>query len=409
MTLTAVVALILAGLAKPYEAMNALQAAAAEYSRIVVIFNAVAVPAHMLLRSNSLAYVGMGIGESIGRLAFKWRLGQTFLVAAISLVMTYVMAGLFHNTTSILVSAAIITAICAEYKVPGVPVLSGALVASNLGGFSTRWGDTPNIVEAETWGLPHSVFFTQIAPVNVGLLILLVLFTTQLARQTIRRRGDKTLDRSGVANAMVGLRRRRRHLVIDKRLMAIGIIGLVIAVLGPLFYGELEIVLSLVAMAFCVLMDEKEHRSESLFALGLETYVTLASIFVLSKVVAQSSIGVGEEITNLLVRSNVSVWGMAIASYVGTLFTEAASWAAAAAPIIHEMDQSTRAAWALGGGIAAGSSSLITAATAGVILLHETSNNAPESRVTFGNYVGFGLSFSAFMLVYYILVLSLLF
>ena len=45
----------------------------------------------------------------------------------------------------------------------------------NLGGFSTRWGDTPNIIESSVWGLTHGDFFAQIVPVNFGLMALLSL------------------------------------------------------------------------------------------------------------------------------------------------------------------------------------------------------------------------------------------
>ena len=74
--------------------------------------------------------------------------------------MVYIMAALFHNTTSILVSSVIIYVICKSYKLKGLPVLAGATgCVQNLGGFSTRWGDTPNIVEAAQWGLTHIDFF----------------------------------------------------------------------------------------------------------------------------------------------------------------------------------------------------------------------------------------------------------
>ena len=105
----------------------------------------------------------------------------------------------------------------------------------------------------------------------------------------------------------------------------------------------------------------------------------------------------------------MSVWAIAVASYVGTLLTEAASWASAATPIVHSQAPTHLAAWALGSGIFAGSSSLVTAASAGIILVQETKNNPEGSKITFGSYVIFGLLFSLFMLGYYIVVLSLLF
>jgi hypothetical protein len=63
---------------------------------------------------------------------------------------------------------------------------------------------------------------------------------------------------------------------------------------------------------------------------------------------------------------------------------------------------SRAAAWALGAGICAGSSSLITAASAGIILAEESQRfNDPDHAITFQRYLAFGLPFSLFMLLFY--------
>ena len=98
-----------------------------------------------------------------------------------------------------------------------------------------------------------------------------------------------------------------------------------------------------------------------------------------------------------------------ITSFFGTLFTEAASWASAAAPIVHKLNNSPQAAWALGAGICAGSSSLVTAASAGIILTNETKDNEKDYKITFSKYIPYGLGISALMVLYYIITLSLLF
>jgi Na+/H+ antiporter NhaD/arsenite permease-like protein len=71
-------------------------------------------------------------------------------------------------------------------------------------------------------------------------------------------------------------------------------------------------------------------------------------------------------------------------------------------PPIQQLDPSHAAAWALGGGICAGSSSLVTAASAGIILAEESQRfNDPEHAITFRRYLAFGLPFSLFMLIFY--------
>ena len=406
MPLLALSAILLAG---NLQGMKALNNGFSEFSRIAILFTAVAIPAHILQRSKLLDLVGVWIGEMIGKLYIKTNINIYFLVSAFSLLMVYTMAALFHNTTSILVSAAIIYVICKSYKLKALPVLCGALVASNLGGFSTRWGDTPNIIEASYWGLTHKDFLFEIMPINIGaLLILTAVISLWLSRITNKNSAENS-GKFEITFAMVKFRNAHREISLDRRLVFFGLMGLALAIVGPIFFVKYELGFSSLAIIVSVLGDYSEHRAEGLFALGIETYVVLASIFVLAQVLSKSDIGVGNYILNFLMKSNMSIWAVALASYFGTLLTEAASWASAVAPIIHAQASTHAAAWALGSGIFAGSSSLVTAASAGIILTNETKENPEQSRIVFGSYVFFGLLFSVSILAYYIIVLSLFF
>ena len=125
-------ALVLAGAP---DNLTALQGGFAEFSRILLIFTAVAVPAHLLQRGNVLRWVGLLLGEWIGIAVRSSRLPAWLLVPCVTLLLTWAMAAAFHNTTSILVCAQIIVVICRSYSLPVLPTLSGALVASNRGKF----------------------------------------------------------------------------------------------------------------------------------------------------------------------------------------------------------------------------------------------------------------------------------
>lgn len=405
MPLLALSALILSGEA---QALKALHNGFVEFSRIAVLFTAVAVPAHILQRSKLLDWIGMWIGEAIGRIHNKTKVNITILVPAFGLTMVYVLAALFHNTTSILISAFIIFIICKSYNLKALPVLCGALIASNLGGFSTRWGDTPNIIEAAQWGLNHQDFFKEILPLNIFSLIILI-FVISLWLSKITKKDSKNENGFATAHAMIRFRNARRDTSLDLRLALVGLLGLLIVILGSLFYNQHELAFSALAIIISVFGDYNEHRSEALLALGIETYATLASIFVLAQVLAYSNIGIGASIQHWLTESEMSVWAISSTSYIGTLLTEAASWASAVAPIVHSKAPTHQAAWALGAGIFAGSSSLITAASAGIILTQETKNFPKGSQVTFGSYAFFGLGFSLLMLIYYVLLISLIF
>jgi len=117
---------------------------------------------------------------------------------------------------------------------------------------------------------------------------------------------------------------------------------------------------------------------------------------------------VGETLQALIRTTDAAPWAITSTGYLGTAFSEAASWATAAAERIHPLDSSHSAAWALGAGICAGSSSILTAASAGIIL-HEESRRFKDGKhvITFRRYLAFGLGFSLFMLAFYTVYFSL--
>lgn len=402
MPLVALSAMVLAGA----DAERALQQGFAEFAHIALLFTAVAVPAHQLLRAGAFRWVSMWLGEYLGFGILHLGLAPALLVPGVCLVLTYLMAALFHNTTSILVCSSIIVVICQSYQLRPLPILCAALVASNLGGFSTKWGDTPNIITAMLWGLRHQDFFSEIFLINFALVgILAAVVSAGLWRG---RPESPLLNAFDTPYAVVVFRRARKTTPIDWRLLCIGSLGLGIAVVGPMISPNAELRLSALAIVLCCLADRVGHRKDTLLALGIETYVTLCSISVLAHVLTHADIGIGGHIKTWLEGTGMGIWAIATASYFGTLLTEAASWATAVAPIIHASAPTHVAAWALGAGICAGSSSLVTAASAGIILTNETKDNKPDAQVTFGTYLPFGLRFSLFMLVYYLIVLSLL-
>ena len=411
MPLAALATLVLVGLhdvlAGGDDAETALIEGFSQFARIAVLFTAVAVPAHLLQRAGALNWLAMLVGEWLGRLIIRFKAAPFVVVPAVCLFLTFAMAALFHNTTSILVCAYITVLVCKSYQLRPLPVLIASLVASNLGGFSTRWGDTPNIVEAVEWQLHHKDFFLEIMPVNIGLVaILAAVVSFLLWWGTPSISADS--DQFETVKAFVSFRSARRTDGIDRRLFLIGFTGLAVAVVGPMIYPNSEIAISSLGILFCVLAERSSHRKDTLLALKIETYVTLCAIFVLGRILAHSQIGVGNQIKVWLESSGMSVWSIATASYLGTLLTEAASWATAVSPIIQASDPTHVAAWALGAGVCSGSSSLVTAATAGIILTRETKDNGPEARVTFASYLLFGLTFSLVMLAYYIIVLSII-
>jgi Na+/H+ antiporter NhaD/arsenite permease-like protein len=388
-------------------AVTILRCAFEHYADITILFTAVAIPAHMIERSQGFRWAAAHIGHQLGKVRLTSpRLSMPLLVV-VSLVVTYVAAGLLHNVTSILIMTPIIIRLCASYQVPSRWILCAALVASNLGGFSTKWGDTPNIIESRTWGLTAGDFMREVLPANLIVLAVLTAVTVLLTRRSMSRRTATAAPTDvppaytvQIAKTAVEWKKAQADLAIDYRLLSVGIFTIAAFIALHVIFPKYEIAFGAGAILFAVLMERPRDRFHTLKSLGFDVYLAFAAIFILAGCVSNSWIGM---VLNDMIRSGGGKpWMIAITGYFGTTFTEAASWATAVSADIHSASSSHAAAWALGGGICAGSSSLVTAASAGIILAEESERfRDPEHVITFRRYLPFGLAFSIFMLVFY--------
>jgi Na+/H+ antiporter NhaD/arsenite permease-like protein len=376
------------------------------YADITVLFTAVAIPAHMIERSQGFKWIAAWLGHQLGKVRLRHPRLTTPLMVLILLVATYVTAGLMHNVTSILIMTPVIIRLCASYQVPSRWILSAALIASNLGGFSTRWGDTPNIIESATWGLQPGDFMREVLPANLIVVAMLIIVATFLTQRGISKRSRAagttqvpfyTLQ---VAQTAADWKKAKSDLAIDRRLLSTGIVLLAFFIIFHVTFTKLAIAVGAITIVTAVLLERKSERYHTLTSLGFDVYLAFAAIFVLAGCVSHSWIG--HILYQQLIAARAAPWVIAVTGYFGTTFTEAASWATAVSHSIQQLDSSHAAAWALGGGICAGSSSLVTAASAGIILAEESQRfNDPEHAINFRRYLAFGLPFSLFMLIFY--------
>lgn len=378
------------------------------YADITILFTAVAIPAHMIERSQGFKWVAAWLGHQLGKIRLQAPRATIPLLVTILLVATYVTAGLMHNVTSILIMTPIIIRLCASYLVPSRWILSAALIASNLGGFSTRWGDTPNIIEAGTWGLSAGDFMREVVPANLIVVCALIVVATVLTQRSIARRGQEAASKAvpfytlQVAQTAADWKKAKSDLAIDRRLLTLGLTLLALFIVLHVVFHHLAIAIGAATILIAVLLERKADRYHTLTSLGFDVYLAFAAIFVLAGSVSHSWIGV--TLYEQLIKADAAPWVIAVTGYFGTMFTEAASWATAVSVPIHQLDSSHAAAWALGGGICAGSSSLVTAASAGIILAEESARfKDPEHTITFKRYLVFGVPFSLFMLAFYAL------
>jgi Na+/H+ antiporter NhaD/arsenite permease-like protein len=374
------------------------------YADITILFTAVAIPAHMIERSQGFKWIAAWLGHQLGKIRLRHPRITMPLLVAILLLTTYVTAGLMHNVTSILIMTPVIIRLCASYQIPSRWILSAALVASNLGGFSTRWGDTPNIIESAAWGLQAGDFMREVLPANLLVLAALIIVATVLTQRGVAARASTAVRvpfyTLQVAQTAADWKKAKSDLAIDTRLLAVGLSLLAFFILLHVIFPPLAIAIGAATIVIAILLERKSERYHSLTSLGFDVYLAFAAIFVLAGCVSHSWIGA--TLFQQLIAAKAAPWVIALTGYFGTTFTEAASWATAVSHSIQQLDPSHAAAWALGGGICAGSSSLVTAASAGIILAEESQRfNDPEHAITFRRYLAFGLPFSLFMLVFY--------
>jgi hypothetical protein len=246
----------------------------------------------------------------------------------------------------------------------------------------------------------------EVLPANLIVVAALILVATVLTQRGISKRSRQagtiqvpfyTLQ---IAQTAADWKRAKADLAIDRRLLAIGLTLLIFFITLHVTFTKLAIAIGAVTIVVAVLLERKAERYRTLTSLGFDVYLAFAAIFVLAGCVSHSWIGA--TLYQQLIAAQAAPWVIAVTGYFGTTFTEAASWATAVSHSIQQLDSSHAAAWALGGGICAGSSSLVTAASAGIILAEESQRfNDPEHAITFRRYLAFGLPFSLFMLVFY--------
>jgi Na+/H+ antiporter NhaD/arsenite permease-like protein len=403
MTLVACAFLILQG----EFAEGILQDGFRHYANITILFTAVAIPAHQIERSQGFKWVAAWLGHRLGKIRLRSPRLATPMLVLVLLFATYVTAGLMHNVTSILIMTPIAIRLCASYGVPSRWILCAMLVASNLGGFSTRWGDTPNIIESATWGLSAGDFMREVLPANLIVMCVLCLVALVLTQWSMRSAALQPEERPPdytirIAQTAVDWMKAKADLAIDSRLLMVGLFTLSAFIVLHVVFHEYALAIGAAAIVIAVLLERPRERFGTLKSLGFDVYLAFAAIFVLAGCVSSSWIG--DLLHAKLAGSGHAPWAIAVTGYFGTTFTEAASWATAVSGPIQVANPSHAAAWALGGGICAGSSSLVTAASAGIILAEESSRFRDEKHViTFKRYLAFGLPFSMFMLAFYAL------
>jgi hypothetical protein len=181
----------------------------------------------------------------------------------------------------------------------------------------------------------------------------------------------------------------------------VGAIGLLLLFALQLLPPTQALAGSMGVLAVLLAMGSTDEFVKKTFVLGDEAVLAISGLFVIAAMIEHSPL-MSMFIDDMLHGSGK----VEIAAFLITSMISADGAAAMLASVVHSAHAgSFDSAWALASGICAGSSALLTSASAGPVLI-EASRRA-GAPITFRDYAFFGVPFSMLMLGSYLVLRAL--
>lgn len=203
-------------------------------------------------------------------------------------------------------------------------------------------------------------------------------------------------ERLRLRDQILARRIRSARATFDQFLGAAGLIGLFLAqMLSPTYALAVSMAIFAALLAFRTGGD----FLRSTFILGEEAVLAIAALFTISAAIEHSPVLtiIAEK---LLANRN---GGVETVAFFITSLISADGAAAMLGPVVHaKHGGSLQSAWSLASGICAGSTALLTSASAGPILMEAAKRSG--APMSFRTYAGFGIPFSLIMLGSYLLL-----
>ena len=163
----AVVALAGAALMIAFGVLNEHQALESIDPNTLALLIGMMVIISILKRTGVFRYVGWQTAIALNGDPWKILLGFALFTAIASAIL--------DNVTTILLMVPVTIAICDDLGLDARPFMITQVIASNIGGTATLIGDPPNILIGSATGLDFMDFLTNLAPIVLVLLILMVI------------------------------------------------------------------------------------------------------------------------------------------------------------------------------------------------------------------------------------------
>jgi len=296
--------------------------------------------------------------------AGQWSRGRAPLVVAALAVTTAVLSAFLDNVTTVLLIVPITFVLADALDVDPVPLIVIEIIASNIGGTATLIGDPPNILIAGHTGLSFGAFISNLAPI-----VLLTLIVVIPGLYLYYRRHLEISDRARAAIMELDAAAAIEDRAEAKRTVPV----LVVTILAFFVHKQLQLEPATVALSGAALMLLLSRQSIEETIAGIEwlTLFFLVGLFVMVGALEHTgALGeVADGIASITGDSHVArlmaiIWSSAIGSGI----VDNIPFTAAMIPVVDDLGGASNDAywWALSLGACFGGNATIVAAAANV-------------------------------------------
>ncbi|WP_124436974.1 SLC13 family permease, partial [Streptomyces sp. NL15-2K] len=336
-----------------------------------------------------------GMFEYLAIWSVKRARAKPFRVMAMLVVITAFASALLDNVTTVLLIAPVTLLVCERLGLPAAPFLIAEVMASNIGGTATLVGDPPNIIIASRAGLTFNDFLVHLAPISAILLVLLVLMCRVMFRRSF------VYDEDRAAEIM---ELEEREAIRDPRLLAQGLIVLVLVVAGFVLHPFLHYEPSVVALlgAGLLITISSAETTDVLKEVEWPTLAFFAGLFIMIGGLIETGVigDVSERLTDAIGDNELGgSMTLLSASAVMSGIIDNIPYVATMAPITSDLVQNMGGDgdhvmwWALALGADLGGNATAIGASANVVVLGIAERN--RQPISFWQFTKYGLVVTA--------------
>jgi Na+/H+ antiporter NhaD/arsenite permease-like protein len=330
-----------------------------------------------------------GVFEYAAIRAAKRARGRPFRVMVTLVVLTAGASAFLDNVTTVLLVAPVTLLVCSRLGVPPVPFLVAEVFAANIGGTATLIGDPPNVIIASRGDLSFNDFLTDLAPLIVVLVAVLLVLCRLMFRTAF------TYDPERAAEVMA---LDEREAISDRGLLVKSTAVLAVVLVGFVFSSTLGYAPALVALlgaGLLVLISGLTPR-EYLAEVEAPTLLFFAGLFVMVGALIQvgAIAQLAEWATEATGRNATTATFLLLgASAVLSGVIDNIPYVATMAPLVHSLAGVTGNPghvlwWALALGADLGGNATVIGASANVVMLGIAEKNG--HRIGFWEFARYG-------------------